>query len=180
MSWCDENKTIWWLVRQKNGRKRTNHGSLTRINAAKLQRNGEINQHLCLNLQRNILSMTHKTVTFICICILLMVIYYTFDPMLSSWMPQCAFHKLTGWSCPICGFQRGLYALLHGQFLKALQSNWFLFGLSPVFFIIFYAEFIAKGYIGRKLQRVFCSKSSYLFLFITAIAWTVIRNILTI
>jgi len=48
---------------------------------------------------------------------------FFFDPALTPFYPQCAFHRLTGLNCPSCGATRGLYALLHGRWRQALQDN---------------------------------------------------------
>ena len=48
---------------------------------------------------------------------------FFFDPALTPFYPQCAFHRLTGLNCPGCGATRGLYALLHGRWRQALQDN---------------------------------------------------------
>jgi len=48
---------------------------------------------------------------------------FFFDPALTPFYPQCAFHRLTGLNCPGCGATRGLYALLHGRWRLAFQDN---------------------------------------------------------
>ena len=58
--------------------------------------------------------------------VLLTVFYYAIDPARNVWVPKCAFHTLTGFSCPACGSQRALHALLHGRWQEALAFNWFL------------------------------------------------------
>lgn len=107
-------------------------------------------------------------------------LYYVADPAHTWWMPHCPLHRITGWSCPVCGFQRGVHALLHGQWLEALQFNWFLFGLSPFFLLMFCAEVLPCRRYTRHLQRWFCSNAVYAAVAIAALAWTVIRNILHI
>ena len=59
--------------------------------------------------------------------VLLTVFYYAIDPARNVWVPKCAFHTLTGFSCPACGSQRVLHALLHGRWQEALAFNWFLY-----------------------------------------------------
>jgi len=50
-------------------------------------------------------------------------VVFFFDPALTPFYPQCAFHRLTGLNCPGCGATRGLYALLHGHWRQAFQDN---------------------------------------------------------
>lgn len=56
--------------------------------------------------------------------------YYHADPA-SGLMPRCAFHYLTGYQCPGCGFQRALHALLHGDIAAAWSYNPFAFFAVP-------------------------------------------------
>jgi hypothetical protein len=48
---------------------------------------------------------------------------FAVNPVDSPWMPQCAFHWLTGLHCPGCGCLRAAHALLHGQLADALAFN---------------------------------------------------------
>lgn len=47
---------------------------------------------------------------------------------------SCSFKTRTGWCCPGCGGQRGMYELMQGGFLKALQYN----ALLPVYVVLLY------------------------------------------
>jgi len=57
------------------------------------------------------------------VCIGALFVLFAFDPAAHAWFPQCALKKLTGWSCPACGGQRALHALLHGEFAVAAKLN---------------------------------------------------------
>ena len=52
----------------------------------------------------------------------LLVIYF-FDPAATALYPGCAFHRVTGLNCPGCGATRGMHALLHGDWRRALKDN---------------------------------------------------------
>lgn len=54
-----------------------------------------------------------------------LLIYGFVDPE-GGYMPQCVIHSLTGWSCPGCGSQRFLHALLNGDVAKAVSYNYFV------------------------------------------------------
>lgn len=64
--------------------------------------------------------------------LLLVSFYYLVNPVESSWVPQCVFHRLTGWQCMGCGSQRMAHALLHGNFREAFEANALVFCLLPV------------------------------------------------
>lgn len=101
-------------------------------------------------------------------------VYSLFDPMQNAWMPQCMFHKITGWQCMGCGFQRMVYALLHGDIPAAFRANMFLFFAMP--FIAFYVWLEIKR---LKYPRLYASLHSVGFI-ITAtamlVAWLFVRN----
>lgn len=56
---------------------------------------------------------------------LLLVYYGKVDPD-SGFMPQCVVKRLTGLSCPGCGSQRFVHAMLKGEFAEAVSYNYFL------------------------------------------------------
>ncbi|MEZ5143584.1 MAG: DUF2752 domain-containing protein [Acidimicrobiales bacterium] len=66
------------------------------------------------------------------------------DPNQSSAYPQCPFKALTGLDCPGCGLTRGVFSLLHGRVLEALNHNLLLLVILPVFAYI-YAMYVARA-----------------------------------
>jgi hypothetical protein len=67
--------------------------------------------------------------------IALVVLYYRYNPEVYDFFPECPFHKYIGLDCPGCGAQRAVYALLHGNFLQAVDYN-VLLVLSVPFLLI--------------------------------------------
>jgi len=61
-----------------------------------------------------------------------LVVLFLFDPLTHGFYPRCAFHELTGLSCPGCGTLRAMHQLLHGNFLAAWRLNCFVMTLLPV------------------------------------------------
>lgn len=51
------------------------------------------------------------------------VLLWTGDPSRSTWLPECLFHRTTGWACYGCGSTRALHALVHGHFSDSLRYN---------------------------------------------------------
>ena len=71
---------------------------------------------------------------------------FFFDPALTPFYPQCAFHRLTGLNCPGCGATRALYALLHGRWRLAWQDN--------ALFMLTLAALMARSvWLGRQWAR---------------------------
>ena len=54
------------------------------------------------------------------------IIFYTLiDTSLHIWTLKCPLHLLTGLDCPVCGLQRAIHALLHGDIELSLKYNAF-------------------------------------------------------
>jgi hypothetical protein len=60
-------------------------------------------------------------------------IVWLVNPSNVSFLPVCPLFKLTGLACPGCGLTRGFHALMHGDFLTAMQFN----ALIPVWALVF-------------------------------------------
>ncbi|HYH57581.1 MAG TPA: DUF2752 domain-containing protein, partial [Anseongella sp.] len=55
--------------------------------------------------------------------IVLLSLYFFFDPSLAGFFPPCPFKRLTGLDCPGCGSQRALHALLNLHVGAAFRFN---------------------------------------------------------
>ena len=51
----------------------------------------------------------------VAVVLVALVALYAVDPSSAWWVPKCPFKLLTGWSCPACGIQRFVHALLRGH-----------------------------------------------------------------
>jgi len=78
------------------------------------------------------------------------LIFFAFDPTKVPIFPQCMFHQVTGLDCPVCGAQRALHQLLHGDLVAALRLN-AMFVLSLP---------LAAWYGPRLVLRAFTGQSS--------------------
>ena len=95
---------------------------------------------------------------------------YFNDPLNSFYTPKCWFKALTGLSCPGCGFQRSLHALLHGNYVSAIKYNLFLtIGIPYLLFVI-----VSNVYNHNKIYLQTKLASAYIVLFFV---WFVFRNI---
>ena len=111
------------------------------------------------------------------ILILLMPVYMCFDPASTYFMPKCIFYHLTGRECPACGIQRAIYALLHGDFMKAIGYNYFLLVSVPYFVAVAITTFCKGTAIEKACFYVQHPLTVKTILVLTMI-WWVIRNIL--
>jgi hypothetical protein len=102
-------------------------------------------------------------------------IVFFFNPSTHRFYPVCLFHAMTGLNCPGCGMTRSMYALLHGNFLRALQDN-ALFVLVLIAMGIAGAHFIFKKLKDQPAAFKMSPKFLWLFLVI-ALIFATIRNL---
>lgn len=106
------------------------------------------------------------------------VFYFIFDPLESSFMPQCVFHRITGLQCVGCGSQRMLHALLHGDVAGAFCAN--AFALLSIPFIVFLIWVDSVRMRRPELYRKVYSTKLIVSVGIAFAAWFVARNIIGI
>ncbi len=105
------------------------------------------------------------------------VIYFTLDPA-TNFFPRCMFHEVTGLSCPGCGSQRALHALLHGDLPTAWGYNALFILEIPLLLLLAVAWMLRRSH--PSLHRILNSRSLILSLLAIIILWTVVRNILNV
>lgn len=105
------------------------------------------------------------------------VVLLCYDPVGTWWMPQCAFHSLTGWECPGCGSMRGMHALLHGHPLEALSYNYFLIAIIPALGLVAYTG-MSHSPRALRWSRWVYSPAFIAALLIASVLWTILRNII--
>ena len=123
--------------------------------------------------------MTKKIIIYVLVGLLIVsaiILYYYVNPETSVAMPKCPFKLLTGYACPSCGSQRALYAVLHGDFIKALSLNPFFIISVPYFLLVLYAN-VFKSAFAKKAKGIACHRytlSAYIVLFFV---WWIVRNV---
>lgn len=85
------------------------------------------------------------------------------------WVPRCFWLALTGTQCPACGTTRAVYALLHGDVVRAWELNHFFFVGTPLALVCIALWLVAPH--SRWLWRL---ALVYVLLFVL---WWPIRNI---
>lgn len=107
--------------------------------------------------------------------VVLVGVYYLFDPSVSGLFPKCRFLELTGYKCPGCGAQRMLHSLLHFDFVTAFRYNAYLLTIFPLFIILFLWDGWQK-WLSRKWADLTTYILVTLFL-VSTILWWVLRNV---
>lgn len=103
------------------------------------------------------------------------VVYFLFDPLESPYMPQCLFKRLTGLSCPGCGSQRVLHALLHGNLAAAFRANALLVVSIPA--IAWLAWLETRRLRRPELYMRVYSVATIVTVGVILLLWWVLRNI---
>ena len=105
---------------------------------------------------------------------------YYLNPTQYLFMPKCPFKLITGLSCPGCGIQRAVHAMLHGEFVKGIKYNYYLVYSGP-YAAAFVLEWIMPiGTAREKLSNVIENKYVVNFYVLSFTVWLILRNILNI
>jgi hypothetical protein len=62
------------------------------------------------------------TVLTVVILVVTTVVFCT-QSLLFAIMPECQFHRFTGWHCPGCGARRAIMLMARGEWWQALRMN---------------------------------------------------------
>ena len=121
-----------------------------------------------------------KLLGLLCFGVVLLTIYYLYDPVASQWTPECSFKLVTGLQCPGCGIQRALHALLQGRFLDAIHYNYFLLFSGPYIILFGIRALLPKGKVKDKLTSIIEDKRLIWLYIILFFVWFVLRNMLNL
>lgn len=107
--------------------------------------------------------------------VLLLVVYFVFDPRTSQWFPKCTFLTLTGYKCAGCGSQRVLHSLLQGDIAAAWHYNALLTAAVPVLGLYLFSHFTRERYV--RLYNMLNHTYAIAVWIVVVIAWWVLRNV---
>ncbi|MGB9601262.1 MAG: DUF2752 domain-containing protein [Verrucomicrobiia bacterium] len=106
--------------------------------------------------------------------ILFSLAYYYYGSAFMKLIPPCILYTTTGIQCPICGSQRAIYFLLHGNFSEALRMNGFAIILLVIAVLVYFKS-IYDYYLRNKTIRL---KLIWIYaLAVFAILFTIFRNL---
>ena len=107
--------------------------------------------------------------------VLVVVVYFVFDPASSALFPKCGFLMLTGYKCPGCGMQRMVHALLHGDVVAAFRYNAYLMLVLPLVAVVLVLECL-RNRVPRLYARLPFNAIAVGYLVLTLV-WMVVRNV---
>lgn len=118
-----------------------------------------------------------KRFSIIAVIAIVLIILYIYDPLSYSIMPKCGFKMITGYSCPGCGLQRAIHALLNGNPIKAIQYNYFLVYSGPyAFFLILEKWLLPECSIKRQICSIVEHRIAVYTYIVLFFIWFIIRN----
>lgn len=97
------------------------------------------------------------------------------NPASEIWPLKCPLFQMTGWQCPLCGMQRAIHEMCHGNVLKAWEYNPGLWVSLPYFAVLGASSLFPST---RKYRIVNWARQDRTLLIAGAllIAWGVARN----
>ncbi|MCM1356092.1 MAG: DUF2752 domain-containing protein [Staphylococcus sp.] len=104
----------------------------------------------------------------------LLSLYLLAEPS-SGLYPRCMFKELTGLSCPGCGSQRALHAVIHGDLRGAFSYNALLILEIPLLALLVISSLFSDRM--PRLKRFLGERVFILLILATIIIWTIVRNI---
>ncbi len=108
--------------------------------------------------------------------ILLIGVYFKYNPEQHSFFPKCPFLQLTGLECPGCGSQRVLYDLLHGDVRSAFSHNALLVVSIPLIVLLLLGNAVLS--VSPKLYNLLNKDRLIRGYLMIVIVWWVLRNLL--
>ena len=109
------------------------------------------------------------------------IIFYTLiDPAQHIWTLKCPLHLLTGLECPVCGLQRAIHALLHGDIELSLKYNAFFVISSPYLIALAVTEVMKHLRCGNTFRKWVCHTHAIKAYIALLILWGILRNVLNI
>ena len=110
--------------------------------------------------------------------LVLIGVYYRFDPARAGFFPPCPLRAVTGWLCAGCGAQRAIHALLHGDLAAAWRLN-------PLLVVAF--PYVAVGYVAERrapasafwarFRKTGYGQAAIWVICVVVVAWSVGRNL---
>lgn len=107
--------------------------------------------------------------------VVLVVVYFSFDPSRHSVFPKCPFLMMTGLKCPGCGSQRAIHSLLHADVVQAFRYNAMLVLSLPLVALLLAGEALRTRH--PHFYRRIHNTRAILACFVALVGWWALRNV---
>lgn len=112
------------------------------------------------------------------VVVLLCVFFYNVNPSVEEYPIKCIWHLFTGTQCPGCGFQRAMFALIHGDFAAALRYNYFFVLAIPYTFLVILVSWYNYNHVFDRLRDVVLGRRALVTYIVMYVGWWILRNML--
>ena len=119
-----------------------------------------------------------KTVLVLTLVVILIVVYFLFDPSQYSFFPRCPLNKYLGILCPGCGSQRALHDLFNLKFVSSFHHNPLMMVSIPYIIGGYYFE-TRKTWSPRqrKIRNFFYGLKAIWIVFAVIVLYAIVRNL---
>lgn len=121
-------------------------------------------------------SVVWKRVAWGAVVVLLVVLYFIFDPSQYGWFPKCLIYWATGYECPACGVQRMAHSLLHLDFEAALFYNPFALVVVLPLLLLLAISYLLPSTVGQRIRGILSHNTTFTVLLVLLVVWVVFRN----
>lgn len=98
------------------------------------------------------------------------------NPHSTSWPLKCPLYQFTGLQCPLCGMQRAIHELLHGNIAEAWTLNPGFFMFSPYWLAILIGLMFPNLQKNNVIIRFCFRNKTILIAIIALVIWGIARN----
>ena len=120
--------------------------------------------------------MKLKYILILVLFIVLALFYFTINPSLVTYLPNCPLYSTTGIYCPGCGSQRATHDLLHLDFMGVLQHN-VLYLIGLLFLFYHGIVLIANRFFGKPWRSLFYHPKTPIIVLVIIIIFWILRNL---
>lgn len=105
-----------------------------------------------------------------------LVALYVGTPASENWPIKCLLYRFTGWQCPLCGSQRAIHEMLHGNVVEAWHYNPALWLALP-YFGVWAVGSMMPGLEEHKIVRWARQDRVLAVVAVALLLWGVVRNL---
>lgn len=100
------------------------------------------------------------------------------NPHNTSWPLKCPLYQFTGLQCPLCGMQRSIHELFHGNITEAWTLNPGFIIFSPYWIIVLLGMFFPNMQKNNGIVEFCCRDKTILLALLGLVIWGIARNII--
>ena len=117
-----------------------------------------------------------KTIAVFVFFLILICVYYFFDPLKYSFFLKCPLKTITGYECAGCGVQRAFHSLLHFRFLEAFKFNPLFVISIPFLLMLVFINFSKNPKLKVGVDRFIINKMFVFVVLIIVFVFSLLKN----